>query len=123
MSSESNLPSERDPDDVSTESQAVGLAAITAATHIGPLPTPADFREHDAVVPGAADRILTMAEKEQDIRAEVVGTERRRIAGSTLVGLATLAVAGIAVWKGIPYVATRWDWQELSSDCFGSSAI
>lgn len=105
MSSESNLPSERNPEDVSPESQTVGVTAITAATHIGPLPTPADFREYDAIVPGAANRILTMAEKEQDLRVDIVGTERRRIAGSTLVGLATVAVAGLAVWKGIPYVA------------------
>lgn len=105
MSSESNLPSERNPGDVSSEPQAVDVTAITAATHIGPLPTPADFREYDTIVPGAGNRILTMAEKEQDLRADIVGTERRRIAASTLVGLSTVGVAGLAVWKGIPYVA------------------
>ncbi len=36
----------------------------------GPLPLPEDFEKYNQTLPGAADRILTMAENEQRIRAD-----------------------------------------------------
>ena len=40
-------------------------------THSGPLPSPDDFKRYDAVVPGAADRIIKMAESQQTHRMTV----------------------------------------------------
>ncbi len=40
--------------------------------HYGPLPTPEDFARYDAVLPGAAERILRMAEAEQQKRNDFV---------------------------------------------------
>ncbi len=37
-------------------------------TFSGPLPAPGDFKKYSDVLPNAADRILSMAEKEQEIR-------------------------------------------------------
>ena len=37
----------------------------------GPLPTPDSFREYEDVLPGAADRILTMAETQLQHRASI----------------------------------------------------
>lgn len=39
-------------------------------SHSGPLPAPLDFQGYDQIVPGAAERILVMAEKEQAARHE-----------------------------------------------------
>ncbi len=36
--------------------------------HIGPLPDPATLRAYDEICPGAADRIISMAEKQADHR-------------------------------------------------------
>jgi len=36
----------------------------TATLHSGPLPDPADFQAYEDTCPGAADRILAMAENE-----------------------------------------------------------
>ncbi|WP_424946436.1 DUF2335 domain-containing protein [Candidatus Spongiihabitans sp.] len=73
-------------------------------TFIGPLPQPEDFAKYNQVMPGAADRILAMAEKEQKIRADgqdkILANDRRRINGATLLGIALIAVAGIATWQG-----------------------
>ena len=46
--------------------EVVGL--ILSRMHIGPLPSAGAFKDYDTVLPGAADRILTMAEREQNNR-------------------------------------------------------
>ena len=47
-----------------------------------PLPAPREFKGYEAVLPGAADRILRMAEKDQDslIAARAADVEDRHTA-------------------------------------------
>lgn len=75
----------------------------------GPLPPPEDFEKYNQVLEGAADRILTVMEKEQRIRAdsqtEMHANDRRRIYTATFLGACLLIVAGIAVWKGYAVTA------------------
>lgn len=40
-------------------------------THVGPLPAPDALRDYNAVLPGAAERIIAMAEKEADHRRQI----------------------------------------------------
>ncbi len=47
-----------------------GPNEITAVLHQGPLPHPEEFRRYDEALPGAADRILVMAEREQASRLD-----------------------------------------------------
>ena len=78
-------------------------------TYSGPLPTPADFENYNRVVPGAAERILGMAEREQQIRADgqakILANDKKRINGATLLGFVLLIIAGIATWQGIALIA------------------
>lgn len=46
------------------------VVAVRQEFHSGPLPSSKEFLAYDAVVSGAADRILAMAEKEQAMRLE-----------------------------------------------------
>ena len=75
----------------------------------GPLPSPDDLKRYDEAAPGAADRILTVFEKEQQMQADgqagILDTERRRIDRATLLGLALIGIAGIATWKGAAVIA------------------
>lgn len=49
----------------------VGSVQVRHETHFsGPLPRPEDLEEYDNIVPGAAERILQMAEKEMQHRHE-----------------------------------------------------
>jgi uncharacterized membrane protein len=41
------------------------VIAVSRKFHKGPLPAPEDFEHYDTVLPGAAERIIAMAEKEQ----------------------------------------------------------
>lgn len=48
----------------------VRIALIESASFSGPLPPPSMFGEYDRVLSGSAERILRMAEKEQDHRTK-----------------------------------------------------
>ena len=84
------------------------LGNVLAVRHVettfsGPLPTPKDFEKYNQVLPNAADRILAMAEKEQQIRADVetgmLVNDRRRINAATGLGAGLIAVAALATWQ------------------------
>lgn len=57
----------------------VRVSVVEAASFSGPLPPPSMFGEYDRVLPGSADRILSMAEKEQSHR---ISTESTALAAS-----------------------------------------
>lgn len=46
-------------------SQQKNLVRVVREESIGPIPTPDFLRQYNEICPGAADRIITMAEKEQ----------------------------------------------------------
>lgn len=65
--------------------------------HSGPLPSVETFREYGNVVPDAPERILRMAEKEQDAAHEftraAVRNERHLVSQGQWMGFATMLVA------------------------------
>ncbi len=70
-----------------------------AAYYSGPLPPPAMMREYEAILPGSADRILSLAERQQKQRAlyENRGMLFGFLAVLVLMGLsAFLASLGLA---------------------------
>ena len=75
----------------------------------GPLPPPDDFERYNKVAPDAANRILAMAEKEQQIRADgqsgAIRNDGRRINGAIAMGIALIGVAGLATWLGSAIIA------------------
>lgn len=50
------------------EAEDVRLALLQSVSFRGPLPPPALYEHYEEVLSGSADRILRMAEKEQDHR-------------------------------------------------------
>lgn len=62
------------------------------------MPPPEELREYEDILPGMANRLLVMVEKEQKI-------QRSRVWGAILVALALVGVAALAVWQGAPYAA------------------
>jgi uncharacterized membrane protein len=87
-------------------------AVVKTSVHQGPIPSPRQFGEYNEILPGSADRILSMAEKEQGHRHQ---WERRHLIGDVitnfvqlLLGFAlSLALIGGAVYcaKDAPWVA------------------
>ena len=75
---------------------------------MGPLPPPESLRHYNDILPGAAERILTMAEQQaahrQTLEAMAVRTEARNstlgVVFALLIGLGSMAVAGYAISQG-----------------------
>ncbi len=92
---------------------SLGALIVEARSFSGPHPPPEMLREYEAVLPGSADRIFTMAEKQQDhrIRLESIAVpsrERRADRGqwaALTVSLTGFAVAGYALHEGYPWAA------------------
>ncbi|MBF0698036.1 DUF2335 domain-containing protein [Actinomyces bowdenii] len=64
-----------------SEDPLAGVAQVTLSRQIqarsGPLPDPAEFAAYEEVLPGSADRILTMAERALEARIEDQHTTAR----------------------------------------------
>ena len=86
------------------------VKAVHASMYSGPIPPPAALAQYDKTLPGAADRILKMAESQQAHRQalEVVAINhdaRRSMAGliaGAVIALAALAFAGVLAALGQP---------------------
>ena len=82
-------------------------SVIEAASFSGPLPPPSMYGEYDRVLPGSAERILEMAEREQAHRVAMEGTALQASTKDSKLGqyfgfsLALLCIGG-----GI-YLATQ----------------
>ena len=79
------------------------------ASYSDPMPLPEHFAEYERIAPGTAERIVRMAEREQEIRATTmegsVKNERRRIDGAILLGVGILAISGYATYLNEPVIA------------------
>ncbi|MBN6850391.1 DUF2335 domain-containing protein [Staphylococcus saprophyticus] len=74
-----------------------------SVTKSGPLPEAQEFKDYEKALPGAGDRILKMAEKEQENRIELTKREQTKYYESndklTLIGVISstiVSVCGIA---------------------------
>ena len=79
-------------------SQVVHKATMSAQ-YSGPLPLPSHLREYDDIVPGAAERILSMVERQSQHRQElekivVKGDTRRSWAGLVFGGFLAICCVG-----------------------------
>ena len=88
--------------------------------HHGPLPDPRTLEQYNSIIPGAAERILVMAEQnarhaiEMDkeiLEAQIVVAQQNHTEATKgqffgIIGvLAMAAVASYALWRGYPTVA------------------
>ncbi len=85
----------------------------------GPLPPVEDFEGYERVLPGAADRIMTMAEKEQKLRMQaaprILDNESKQINGAVATSIGMIIVAGLAVWQGFDLLAVFFGAPGLAS--------
>lgn len=72
------------------------MLALVQEAHAGPLPPAAEFGRYDEILPGAADRILKMAEKDIEL-------QEKQVAGNVEIQS--------AVASSIRSAARRADWQ------------
>ena len=66
--------------EMSENKRTAVISAMQQSSYSGPLPAPEDFAKYDSVLPGAAERILKMAEENSVHRRQM---ERRIIYSGT----------------------------------------
>lgn len=88
--------------------QILQLFAVKITSHSGPLPIPEDLSEYNNIIPNGADRIMAMAEKQQqhriDLEKKVVGrqtfqSQLGQIFG-LLIGLGAIGMGGYCTLQG-----------------------
>lgn len=66
-----------------------------AASYSGPIPHPSDLAEYDRILPGAADRIIAMAERQASHRQQLETVVVKSGARDSLCGLIFGLIIGI----------------------------
>lgn len=89
-----------------TEIGVIARGEQSIQLHAGPLPDAETFARYDQILPGAADRILRMAENEQNARhkaQEKFFTDLKCLRNYTLIhALAICGVAFFAIYRDYP---------------------
>lgn len=89
------------------------VVRTAVVSHNGPIPPAAEFEHYDRALPGAAERILAMAERNAAHRrqrelANDASLARERLfsrVAALIFALAALAIAGWCAWLGLETAA------------------
>lgn len=84
------------------------LMAVQVTSHSGPIPDPENLARYNEIIPNGADRIMTMAEKQQDHR---IALEKKVVGRQTfqsgvgqvfglIIGLAAILTGGYCILEG-----------------------
>jgi uncharacterized membrane protein len=84
--------------------QATSVLQFQGEIHTGPIPAPGEIGEYERILPGSADRIIKMAEKEQDHRHQLQLRGQRHRVGITFVGQLFAFLIGISGIAGGVYL-------------------
>jgi uncharacterized membrane protein len=84
------------------------LTQVAISSRSAPLPHPSELEEYDRILPGAAERILAMAESQsthrQGMEKKALFTEsinsRLGIISALVIGVAGLSIAGFCIYTG-----------------------
>lgn len=108
-----NPPEPRPADQPGRTVQTV-KASYTEASYSGPLPPASELAEYDRILPGAAERIVSMAERFAEHRQELEKQAMQSAQSASRFGqkaglsivLAVLVTCGVALWLGHERFAT-----------------
>lgn len=97
------------------------VSVYYSKTHSGPLPTPEDLAKYDKFIPNGAERIMSMAEKQQSHRMEL---EKHAVTGQIkqsgrgqVFGL-VIGLFGLLITFGLAYIGA-----EVAAGIVGGTTI
>jgi len=91
------------PANIDTPEQQITHNRVAAEFHSGPLPHPAILREYDATSPGAAERIIQMAERQLSHRISLEQQEMSIVSRNSISGIVCALVIGVIAIAGGVY--------------------
>jgi uncharacterized membrane protein len=89
----------------SNPSGLVSTETILSTTHSGPIPNPEIIAGYEKVLSGSADRIIKMAEKEQDQRHKLQSVAQGHLAKITFLGQILAFLMGLSGIAGGVFLA------------------
>lgn len=107
------------PEKRNEAARVVGM--ILQKSHSGPLPAPEDLAHYEEICPGAADRIISMAEQNMDHRQGLEATLVAREYGLRTRGQWMALVALFAMLSVIAF--TFWLEQPIAGSVLGSATL
>lgn len=99
----------------------VASAFLGVKSHSGPLPSPETLSGYENTLTGAADRIITMAEKQQDHRIDLEKTAVRRQFNQSSTGQWIAAILAFSFLGGSVYLGIND--HEILAGTLGSTTI
>lgn len=84
--------------------QIESISVSQSSHYSGPLPMPEDLEKYDKVVPGAAERIISMAEKEMKHRHDNDDFIARNIVRTTYISI-FFAFVSVVILSGLTFFA------------------
>jgi uncharacterized membrane protein len=85
------------------------VSLVQSMSFSGPIPPPALLKEYEEALPGCAERLVQMAEREQGSRhvdnRKLVHNDRMRVVFAFLISLALIAAATLAIFFNQPEIA------------------
>lgn len=94
------------------------LAATVEYHHMGPIPDPMTLQKYEQICPGAADRIISMAEKQSDHRQEIEKKVIKSKTRDSLLGIISgfiIAIVTILCGTFVIYNGYVWSGTFLGS--------
>lgn len=87
--------------------QAIKEVSTNVSISSGPLPTPDVLKEYDVALPGAAERIMIMAEKEQEHRHNFDNKCRETDSRDSLLGIVFALILGLGTLVAGVFIALK----------------
>lgn len=90
-----------------------GKQIKTAVSHTavqqwsGPIPAPDSLAKYETIIPGSAERILVMAEKEQNHRHEIEEKTAKRQSGLAMISTVFAFISVLALISLVAYAISR----------------
>ncbi|MGR3914314.1 MAG: DUF2335 domain-containing protein [Gammaproteobacteria bacterium] len=90
--------------DAEKQDLLLSVSYSMSESYSGPLPSPEDFAKYGAVLPDAPERIMTMAEEEQEIRKDgqtrMLINDEKSMNRAALVAMGLIGAFMLATWLG-----------------------
>lgn len=87
------------PEDQDKKHEIISREVTEVRSYSGPIPSAEEFARYEEVLPGSADRLISMAEREQ---TAIVSFRSKALVAATLVAIGTIAAITVILTLGEP---------------------
>ncbi|MBV4417601.1 DUF2335 domain-containing protein [Clostridium tyrobutyricum] len=121
LEKEADMPEVIDESPLKRKDQQRKIIKATSSFFSGPLPSPDIFKQYEEICPGAADRIISMAEKQMDHRQNIENIFLKSRSRNSFIGV--IAALIIAICAIISAVVCILNDHSVSGTIFGGIGI